>query len=232
MLRPYLMGAPALRFDSNVRVTVDGNSIYAGFSTASIASLLVSRTALSGATFVSTAISGQTWRQMDGLDTGSSADVDTSIATAGKINILVCGEGTNAVDPAKSNLDGPGVVSAVTTYIANRKTANSKVFVVLCSALPRGPFDASNVAINTALNFSDAAFLANPSGVGAHRYANMRGYPAFSHNGFTLANFEAFSAAWSDSPNYVHPTLMGVAAMVDRIESALLAIRAADVQVT
>lgn len=232
MLRPHLLGAPALRFNSSVRVTVDGNSIYAGNGTSPIATLLAARTALSGATFASTAISGQTWRQMDGLDTGSSADVDSSIATAGKINILVCGEGTNSVDPAKSNLDGPSVVSAVTAYIANRKTANSKVFVVLCSAMPRGPFDASNVTRNTALNFSDAAFFANPSGVGAHRYVNMRGYPAFSHDGFTLANFEAFAAVWSDSPDYVHPTLTGVAAMVDRIEAALLAIRAADVQVT
>ena len=232
MLRTGLLGAPALRFNSTVRVTVDGNSIYAGYSTASIATLLAARTSLAGATFVSTSISGQTWRMMDGLDGGSSADVDASIATAGKINILVCAEGTNSVDPAKSNLSGSGVVSAVTSYIANRKSANSKVYVVLCSGLPRGPFDASNTARNTALNFSDAAFLASPSSVGAHRYVNMRGYPAFSHDGFTLANFQAFAGAWSDSPSYVHPSPTGVAAMVDRIESALLSIRAADVQIT
>lgn len=232
MVRPHLLGAQALRFNSSVRITVDGNSIYAGQGTAPIATLLSERVALAGATFVSTAISGQTWRQMDGLDTGSATDVDASIATAGKINILVCGEGTNAVDPAKSNLDGPGVVSAATTYIANRKSVNSKLYVILCSALPRGPFDASNAARNAALNFSDAAFAANPAAIGANKFVNHRGYPAFAHDGLTLANFQAFESTWGDSPTYVHPALSGVTAMVDRIESALLSIRAADVQIT
>lgn len=232
MLRPHLMGAPRLKYDSSVRVTVDGNSIYDGYATDTIASLLAARPLLSGATFVNTAISGQTWQQMDGGGTGSAADVDASIATSGVVNILVCGEGTNSVDPAKTNLDGAGVVSAVTSYIANRKTANANVYVVLCSALPRSPEHASNVAINTALNFSDAAFLANPVAVGADQFVNHRGYPAFSHDGFSLANFEAYAAAWADAPSYVHPSASGVAAMVDRIESVLLSIRAEDVDIT
>lgn len=228
MIRPHMLGSPGLTFNSSVRVTVDGNSIYAGFSTGTIASLLAARSSISGATFVNTAISGQTWADMN----TTATDVDTSTATSGVVNILVCAEGTNSVDPAKTGLNAAGVVSAVTTYITARKAANSKLYVLLCSALPRDPNHASAFAMNNALNISDATFLANPAAVGANGYVNMRNIPAFGHNGLVVANYTAYASAWADAPTYIHPSASGVSLMVDRIEAALLAIRANQVQVT
>lgn len=234
MLRPYLLGAAGLVFGQNVRVTVDGDSIDAGYSTAPIATLLAARPALSGATFATVAISGQTWAAMS----SAATDVDASITTPGKINILVCGEGTNSSGVAGGFRDGPGIVADATSYIAARKAANPKVIIILRSALPRSPSDANNAVMNTALNYSDAHYAVNWRTVGATRFANMRGIPAFAHDGFSLANFQAYESMWASADGaggtgiYVHPSPTGVAAMVDRIEAALLSIRANECQIT
>lgn len=234
MVAAYMLSPARLSFASGVRVTVDGNSIYAGYATAAISTLLAARPLLAGATFVSTAISGQSWLDM----TATATDVDASIATAGVRNILICGEGTNAVSPAKQGRDGSGVIADAVAYISARKVANPKVYVVLCSALPRSPSDVANVAMNTALNYSDASYASNLATTGADALANMREIPAFAHDGFTLANFQSYESFWAAADGaggsgiYVHPSATGVSAMVDKIEAALLAIRASQVQVT
>lgn len=230
---PYMFcGQAYLPINSSVNVVVDGNSIYAGFSTVSMATLLSQRFSGSGATFSSTAISGQTWDDM----TTVAADVDALTITPGKYNILVCAEGTNSVDPLKTNLTGAQVVSKATAYISARKVVNPKLHVVLCSALPRGPLDASQTARNVALNTSDAAFLSDPAAVGANSYVNHRSAAGFAHDGLASAGFTANESWWQDGASngamYVHPSPSGVAAMVDRIELALRGIRRSTIQLT
>lgn len=225
-----------LVYGPNVKITVDGNSIYAGYASGTIASLIAARSEMVACgSIVSVAVSGHTWRKLNGLDGESAADVNAAISASGMINILVVGEGTNSAGTT-GNRTGAQIVSDCAEYIAARRAVNPNLVVLLCSALPRTP--TGGAAINTALNYSDFVEKNTFLSIGANKYANFRALPWAAHDGLTPSKFVDFESKWAAADGsggtgiYVHPSLSGVNDMVSCIVDALLQIRASDVSVT
>lgn len=143
---------PRLKFDSNLNLVFDGNSLIAGVGGQDIpritaktaplsvashpvsqsydATLLVNNAAYikrqtdKGIIVLNLAVSGQTWQNMDGLGGSgqTSADVDGAWVS-GKTNVLVLWEGTNSIYPSLGNRTPAQAIQDATTYINNRQAA-------------------------------------------------------------------------------------------------------------
>ena len=197
----------------DVNVVFDGNSLVAGQGASSgaffLPALIGGLSPISGAFAVTNlGVGAQTTRMMNGLDTGSAADVDGAFV-AGKLNILFAWEGTNDVE--LTALTGLQAASDMTDYIAARKAAHPWV-VILLTTLPRqksGQTQPQIVAANAELDSYNAYLLANYVSMGATAVVDVRqiGSP-FRFTDYTTASFDAvaptyYSAAES-SGSYTH----------------------------
>lgn len=125
---------------SNANIVIDGNSLFAAF----YGSMGVgTRPTLNGqaATQTNVAISSQTWRNMNGLTESvggiaspSATDVDGAYS-AGKTNILILWEDTNAVFGAGRT--AAQVIQDQQDYIAERKAAHPDWKIILLGSIPR-----------------------------------------------------------------------------------------------
>lgn len=127
---------------TNANVVLDGNSLFAGSHMASgiggVAPL-----AGSGVNPVSVAVSGQTWRHMNGLDAGVGG-ITTPVTTdvsgafvAGKENILILWEDTNAIFNTGNPRTAEQTIQDQIAYIAARKAEQPTWKIILLTAIPR-----------------------------------------------------------------------------------------------
>lgn len=218
-------GLPTLRPSSSLKIILDGNSIFYGYGGTAMHTLLGADPWLSGtgATLANVAISAQTWRMMNGLDTGSASDVDGAFAS-GKTNILVCMEGTNSIATAIGNKTGAAAFSDATDYIAARKAANPTLRVVLCGTLPRDGSEGHN---NTEQAAYDALCRVNYRAVGAEAFIDWRaGTSIFNHDGTSAARFTADQTYWYESSAWIHPNTAGQTVMKNMLVGTLRRLRA------
>lgn len=251
MTGPILGGLPRIKFDSGLNVVVDGNSLVAGQGggediskvlaksqpLATYTALTPNATALGtspntgrtnkwqtdkGIIVTNFGINGQTWRQMNGLDGYSAADVDAAFVSS-KTNVLVVWEGTNSITnmgrtPAQAIQDA-------TDYIAARQAAvnaaypGQKWIVVIGTCLPRQvnpapPADpqAATDALNAKLDTYNALIRSSYLAMGAKAYFDVRqsGGP-FDFQNYLISTFEAAASAsgtlWAASETGAHTHL-------------------------
>lgn len=200
-----------------INAVCDGNSLVfgVGATVPMPAQLLTKLATVSGITPTApnVGVSGQSTRQMNGLDGGSSADVDAAWV-AGKNNILVAWEGTNSVafygrTPAQGATD-------MTDYIAARRAVHPW-WVVLLTTLPR--FETGNDAL---LRDYNTLAKANYLAWGADVLVDVRsaGSP-FNFDGETSTGFVATQSLWFETSNWVHLNDAGYAIIADRVASAI-----------
>lgn len=202
----FLPTRPTLRYSSSVNIVFDGNSlVYGDGATVPLPQVVAGRAPISGsgAAMTNLGIDGQTWRQMDGLDGGSSADVDGAYAP-GKTNILIAWETTNAV--CNTHRSATETIGDLTSYIANRKAVHPDWHIVLMTTLPRqagsqlGTDQASIDTANATLNAVDDHLRAHYRALGAQALVDVRapGSP-FRFTSYTPADFDATATYWSEA---------------------------------
>jgi hypothetical protein len=200
---PLLMPAPVFRFDNNTKIIWDGNSLFAGigassgaFNTPTQAMALHPFNQVSSS--VNLAISGQTWRQMNGLDGGSSADVDAAYDPTKK-NILICWEGTNAI----YNVGRTGIQAAQDAgdYIAARKTLFPDLLIVVLTTIPRR----GNTTLCNYLLEHDQYLKDNRQRLGIDLIIDIRQeIPLINFLGDSDPPFSATQSLWAESSFWIH----------------------------
>lgn len=180
--------------------------------------------------FVNIGISGQTWRQMTGLDGGSIADLQSALSGASGGYTLVCLEGTNSmVNPGVTNpFRTPSqALQDAADYISAAKATGkiSKVVVVGCpyccgTATSQTQRDQFNQNIKA---YSDA-LRANPGIVGADRFVDLIGPGKRLYmSSWTIADFDAMPGVWREaSGSQIHLTDAEYGRIADDISATLL----------
>ena len=180
---------PPLKASAAVKVVFDGNSLVQGVGATSTPLPAAFASLVPGVASVSNlGGSGRTWRQMNGLDGGSSAAVDAAFDPAKK-NVLFAWETTNSVFNAGRS--AAQTIQDATDYIAARKYVHPGWRIVLLTSIPRQP----GLAGNQAMASVDAAFLANYRAMGADAVVNVRRQGSY----FNFADYT--DATFANDPN-------------------------------
>lgn len=241
MIGPIFGGASGLRFNSGLNIVFDGNSLVAGqggaqnmprvlaktFPVATATNIAVDATSLGtgwwessrGVRVRNLGINGQTWRQMNGLDGSSAADVD-AVWVADKVNVLIAWEGTNAI----CNLGRTAAQAAqdAADYIAARQATHPWV-VLIGTCLPRQrATQVDTDAKNSILDAYNALLRANYPAMGAKGLFDVRQAGSrFNLADYQAATFEAAAAeagtlwASGESGEHVHLNSTGYIYVVD-----------------
>jgi lysophospholipase L1-like esterase len=213
-----------------VNIVFDGNSLFSGVGASGSGTYLPTQVAGiapmsgSGASYSNKGVSGQTWRQMDGFDGGSSSDVDAAWVN-GKTNILVTWETSNSV--FNTGRTAAQTIVDAQSYINNRLTAHSGWKIVLMTTLPRqisGNQTLTNT--NNAINETvDAYFRQNYRAMGAKALVDIRaGNSPFNFTGYTNTDFSASNtdSLWYEAlGGRVHPNDAGYAVIAKMIANTL-----------
>lgn len=190
---------------TNANVVLDGNSLFAGNH---VAAAIGEAFPLSGSGVnpISVAVSGQTWRQMSGLDAGLNGVTSPTVTdvqnafVVGKENILVLWEDTNAIFGA-SPRTASQVIQDQIDYIAARKAERPTWKIILLTALPRQ--DSNKVlqaSGNAALDAVRAWQKDNFRAIGVEQLVDTR-YPG---SPFDLPNYS--DAAFTQADAYYNAT--------------------------
>lgn len=189
-----------LRFSSSVNVVWDGNSLVFGVGSSGGQKLPTQVAALapmagSGAAVFNAGVSGQTWANM----ISGASDVDGQWS-AGKTNVLVLWETTNAV--CNTSKTSAQVQSEIATYIAARRAAHPWVIVGL-TTIPREAAgtitdQTTRTAQNLVMADVDSAMIAGA--MDFDRIVNVRqaGGP-FNFAGYETIDFDSSGAVWNES---------------------------------
>jgi len=205
-------GPQKIVYDSSVNVYFHGNSLTFGVGSTTgfryqdqVANLwpLVG----SGVNVGSHGVTGWTWRNMNGLDGGSSTEVDNGFV-AGKKNILVAWETTNTITGrtvAQTYADAK-------QYITARLTAHPWHSVVIITGLPRSglPWTTQSDVTTGNLNLvaADDLFRNNYRAIGITALVDTRTPKSpFAFTDYLPASFAATRRLWVPAPTN---TLNGV----------------------
>lgn len=215
-----------------VNMAFDGNSLIRGQGATLAAYNLVnaiSRRAPvlgSGATLTNLGVDGQTLRMMNGLDAGSSADVDAAWAV-GKTNVLVIWEGTNSLFFGRAPAQA---MSELTDYIAARQAAHTWNHVAVLTVLPReqAPNAGGTVAdMNSAIDSFNTLLRAGYLAAGATHLVEMRGTGSpWNFNTYTTADFDAAQAYYFETTGRIHCSDLGYSKASAIVSDALSLISA------
>lgn len=201
-----------LGISSNIKVIVDGNSIYTSYGGTAIDVLISENELFSGknASFTNLARSGASWLDMitDGNRIDNAFDED-------KTNILICAETANACNTGGFTSivrSGEEAWEDCVSYVTSRKLANPKLKIILCGTTPSSLGSTWDARVNI---FEQLA-KANYRKVGIDRFVNFRttDSPAFNHVN-NLATFQAYPSYWSDA--YLHLSTIGKTEMTRQI---------------
>lgn len=178
-----------------------------------MASMIAGLLAGTGATVVSTAIGGQSWYDM----AANASDVEAAYA-AGKVNVLIAGETTNACvhgggGPIRT---GAGAWADAAAYFAARKAAHPDIRTIVCGTPPIGGGYGSP-AINLEYIAFDSLARAGHRAAGIDLFVDFRtaATPWMNHDGTVLSSFSDASVKWSDA--YIHPSTAGKTDMAQEI---------------
>lgn len=202
---PILGSVARLKYSAaGTTVTCDGNSITAGIvhtsgPSAYYPAQLSALAPVSGQfTCANLGVSGQTTRMMNGLDGGSTSDVDGAFV-AGKKNVLIAWEGTNSVDTTART--AAQIAQDLADYVAARLALHPEWIIILPTILPfiRGT-DSQAVTDekNSRVDATNALIRTNYRTWGAKALVELRVAP-FVLPDYTLASFEtpALLALWA-----------------------------------
>lgn len=177
----------------------DGNSLPAGYtSTVPPSALLAQGLAARHGDMLTrnVAVPNQTWRQMDGQDGGSAADIAGDCWLPGRVNVLILWETTNAIHQGRSPQQA---VADAESYVAHR-LAEHPWLVVILSTIPRGQGDSQAAidALNAGLVAADAGIRSACRGWGAKTFVDLRcpGSP-FRFGAYDDAAFAANARLWA-----------------------------------
>ena len=206
-MRRVVPGRSRLSIGSTTNIVWDGNSLFVGTPGANGNGVPVKTEEIapivgSGASTTNVAVGGQTWRMMDGLDGGSSADVDAAYDSEASANILIAWETTNAVWAGRT---GQQCYDDAAAYIANRLATNGGWRIVMLTALPRL---GSVAQCGRLVDFNDLA-KAGYRSIGVDVLVDVRGTGVFDFLGTDVSQFAASEAYWSG--DHVHLTEAGAA---------------------
>lgn len=231
MFRLPKMGSRWLKFSASVNVVWDGNSLVYGQGASYVGGIrnnAVTQTANrapiagSGATVTNLGVSGQTWAQMN----SSASDVDAAWID-GKTNLLVLWETTNAVCSQSSSQTPAQCLSAIRTYVTNRRAARPWVIVCLTTIPREYGFAVNDQATRSAKNADllavDAALKANPAEYGLDRVIDLRrpGSP-FAFSSFSSSDFDSAGAIWQEpAGTRVHLNNAGYAIVAEMVAEDL-----------
>lgn len=212
-----------LVFDSNLNIVFDGNSLIAGQGgaqniprcVAKIAPIATSTavgylpdatstgtgkwTSNKGVRVTNLGVNGQTWRQMNGLDGYSSADVDGAFdAATGIQNVLGTWEITNTATLSKRTVSQ--IAGDMQGYTTARRAAHPWAKIFTGTALPRmnSATDQSIVdADNLLIDQVNAYLLANYQALGFDAVFDVRKAGTYfdMQGDYSIAHFNAMAAA-------------------------------------
>jgi lysophospholipase L1-like esterase len=214
-MMPILGGVARLKFDSSVAATFDGNSLVEGVgwgatnSSKTVSSQLALLAPISSQFAITNlGIGGQTFRQMNGLDAGSSSDVDSAYV-AGKKNILFVWEGCNTINKGRTPQQA---IADATDYIAARKAVHPWIVVILNTL----PFETS-ASLNADLLTYNALLAQNYKAMGAALLVDVRqpGSP-FAFTDYVAGNYT--STYWYDQ---IHLNNTGYGVIAQFIATAI-----------
>lgn len=233
MIGPILGGMARLKFDASVNIVCDGNSLTAGVGGYPWPNGLKTRTGFTTCTITGLGVSGQTTRQMNGLDGQPSSDVDGAFV-AGKTNVLVAWEGTNSIcnvnrTAAQAAQDMADYIAARQAYVAANRPGERPWIVLIGTCLPRqtalgqAQTTAQNADPLLGLDAYNALLRANYRSMGAKGLFDVRqaGSP-FNIADYNYATFEALatsSGLWSttDAANdHIHLRGAGYDVLIDQ----------------
>lgn len=237
MIGSILSGVAYLKYsDAATTVTCDGNSITNGDThttgtAAHYPNQLAALAPISGQfSCLNLGISGQTTRMMNGLDGGSTADVDAAFIP-GKKNILIAWEGTNSELNGRT---GTQWAQDMADYVAARIAANPGWIIVLMTTLPyilSNHSQAQTNQENADIEVANNIMRANYRSWGAKAIVDLRdvGSP-FHLPDYTLASFEAAGVVdlWSKvegAGNHLHLYDTGMAYVAARCAGVLKRLR-------
>jgi hypothetical protein len=206
-----------LRPSGTVKLVFDGNSLMASQMPSKVAAL--SPLVGSGATYVNLGIGAQTLRMMNGLDGGSADDVNGAWE-AGKRNVLVIWEASNAI--AYFGRTVPQGIQDLIDYIAARRTLHPWQ-VVLLTCIPRfQPNQGGTYGHDVDLvEFNRRARLEYRSW-GVDVLADVRAPGSvFDFDGTVAANFTATQSLWAEGSDWVHLSDAGYAVVAECVAAAL-----------
>lgn len=181
---------------SDMNVVFDGNSLVFGIG--ATVGTLATRTmanapmAGSGASSSNVAISSQTWRSMNGLDGGSTADVDGAWQ-ADKYNVLVAWESTNTINGGRSPAQ---CLQDCADYIAARQAVHPWR-VVLLTTIPRYTFEDAD------LQSWNVLIKKTYRQIGADVLVDAR-VGRLNFDGTTAAGFQATQDLWNEVSAWIH----------------------------
>jgi hypothetical protein len=219
MLGPQVMGARRLKMSSTVNIVWDGNSLVAGAGadnttrcSAQVANL--PPVAGSGAATANIGVSGQTWRQMNGLDSGLTTDVE-SAWISGKKNVLICWETRNSIFTGRT---WQQAVQDGIDYIAARRLSKVWHSVILINCLPSYALDGKAEALDSA----NAYMAANFRAMGADILIDVQtpGSP-FRFTGNSMLPFQLTQSLWAETSNWTHLNAAGYAIVAGLVAGAL-----------
>lgn len=221
--------AKRLKYNSGVKIVWDGNSLVQGAGAtvetnapswaASYAPL-----AGSGAITINRGIGGQTIRQMNGLDTGSAADVDSDFDVSKK-NILIVWETRNQIwgNGASTAKTWQEVMTETTAYIAARRAAHPWHAVVLLTALPSFGTTAQATSIESANTYMRSNFRV----MGADILVDVQ-HPTspFKFRGDSALAFQLTQSLWSETSTWTHLNSDGYQIVARLVSNGLRRVRA------
>lgn len=199
MRGPILGSQSFLRYSSNINIVFDGNSLVQATQVPSgdgIAEKTATLAPLSSLVVVKNiGVNGQTINDMRNR---GSAYADANFV-AGKKNMLIAWEGTNAI--FNSGATGAVAGAQMEQYCVERLAAHPDWIIVLMTTLPR--FSTGSFSIvdgNAQLDAYNAYLQANFKRMGARKVVDVRASGVFAYTGPTMS--AAMSPLMNDTIHY------------------------------
>jgi hypothetical protein len=203
MNRLRMLGRPVVKYDSNVKVTFDGNSLVVNMASDSGGGAFQNQPPMSQGVGISwRGVNGQTWPMMNGLNGGSSADVDGSFDPT-KTNILIALEGTNSI----TSVAGSGLTAwnDCKAYCLARLAVHPEWKIILMTTTPAlqpGDNSAQRIQRNANIDQYNALMRSNFRDAGAVAVSDIR----YSGGPFDYPNYDPATFETSNTPTVLWAT--------------------------
>lgn len=217
----------AIRYNAQTNVVWDGNSLFT--YTPSVPTLTMASSPISGAgAWSSVAIAGQTWRQMAGQDSGSSADVDAALQAgqaSGRQNVLVLWEHTNAICNAGRTVQQ--TYADMLAYIDGRRAVDPGVRILVLGTIPRQGFTVTSAYstvqdVNVALQQVDLLVQTNAAALDIGFLSLRQPGSPLSLSAFDEVDFVASGDIWIEGAGArIHLNTAGRSLIAPRVVTGL-----------
>ena len=223
MIEALRSGFPKLKYTTaGVNVVLAGNSLIVGYGTTAnsnaIGPQLKAMSTLNNlVTPLMRGVSGQTTRQMNGLDGGTGLAALQSSWVEGKVNVMIVWEYTNSIFNTGNNRTGVQAAQDMADFIAAR-LAEHPWRIVVMTGLPRfqitPPAGTTIDSLNAEMNIANQLMRDNFRAWGAVALCEMRGTGTlFDLPNYAFSTFDALqyngvspwtSTTYDAAGNHIH----------------------------